>query len=447
MTRISAVSLAFCLTVLAGALGAGPAITIYNSELGVVRETRAFDLKAGRQRISLSGLPEKLDPTSVHLEGEGLDLLEQDFDFDLVSADRLLQKYVDQDLKAVGKGGQVYQGRLLSYQGNDLVLRQPGGRVLLLNRGELASVDFPELPGGLLSRPTLVWTLESAEAGHRDLSLSYLSGGLSWHAEYVAVLDAGEKTLGLNGWVSVDNQSGASFEDAQLKLMAGDIHRAGPPPRAMMMDAAMALPASDAGAFSERAFADYHLYTLAWPVTLKQAQVKQVQLFSAADVPVAKTYLYDGEQQGQAVKITVELKNDKASGLGLPLPAGKWRIFKADGAGRELVGEDQSGHTAKDETLRLDLGNAFDVVGERTVLEESGPDPSNRQRLRRVKVELRNHRDDAVAVTVREHADGHWDVSDSDQDWKREDAGSFSAKLDLKGGESKTWTYTAKMKY
>ena len=181
-------------------------------------------------------------PRACTLEGEGLTSLEQDFNYDLVSADRLLQKYVDQDLKAVGKGGQAYEGQLLSYQGTDLVL-QADGRVLLLNRAELADVDFPELPGGLLTRPTLAWTLESAGAGHRDLSLSYLSGGFSWHAEYVAVLAEDEKSLGLNGWVSVDNQSGATFEDAQLKLMAGDIHRAAPS-RARMMDAAMPLPAA-----------------------------------------------------------------------------------------------------------------------------------------------------------------------------------------------------------
>jgi hypothetical protein len=447
MTRISATVSVVGMAVLSAALWAGPSITIYNSDLGVVRETRSVDLKAGRQRLSLGGLPEKLDPTSVHLEGEGLTLLEQDFDFDLVSADRLLQKYVDQDLKAVGKGGQVYQGRLLSYQGNDLVLKQTSGGVLLLSRSELASIEFPELPGGLVSQPTLVWTLESAEAGQRDLALSYLSGGLSWHAEYVAVLDPAEQNLGINGWVSVDNQSGASFEGAQLKLMAGDIHRAEAPPRALMYRAALAeaAPVADA-AFAERAFADYHLYALAWPVTLKQAQVKQVQLFSAAAVPVVKSYLYDGEDQGKAVKVTVELKNEQASGLGLPLPAGKWRVFKADGAGRELVGEDLCGHTAKDETLRLDLGNAFDVVGERTILEESGPDPSNRERLRKVKVELRNHRENAVAVTVREHADGRWEISDSDQDWTRENADSFTAKLDLKAGESKAWTYTVKMR-
>ena len=446
MTRISAAALAVCLTLGAGLAAAGPSITIYNSDLGVVRETRGVELKAGRQSLSLGGLPERLDPTSVHLEGQGLTLLEQDFNFDLVSADRLLQKYLDQDLKAVGKGGQAYEGRLLSCQGNDLVLRQAGGRVVLLNRAELASVDFPELPGGLLTRPTLAWTLESAGAGHRDLALSYLCGGLSWHAEYVAVLDKDEKSLGLNGWVSVNNQSGAAFEDAQLKLMAGDIHRAEPPPRALMYKAALAEAAPAPEAFAERSFADYHLYTLAWPVTLKQAQEKQVELFSAASVPVDKTYLYDGSQQGQAVQVAVELKNDKASGLGIPLPAGKWRVFKADGAGRELVGEDQSGHCAKDETLRLTLGDAFDVVGERKVLEEGPTNGRGEPAYQKVQVELRNRRDDAVAVTVREHAYGRWDLSDSDQEWKREDSATFTAKLELKAGETKRWIYTVKYK-
>lgn len=436
-----------CLPFLPAALPAGPALTVYNSDLAVVRETRAFTLKAGRQRISFGGLPRRLDPTSVHLEGPGLKLLEQDFDDDLVSSDRVLERYVEQPLKAWGKGGQVYEGRLLSTQDGQLLLQQPGGGLRMVNRAELASVDFPALPGGLFTRPTLNWTVEAQRAGDADLDLSYISGGLSWHAEYVAVLSADERSVALNGWVSVDNESGAAFEDATLKLMAGDIHRAEAPPRAMLFKAAAMDAAAPAPqAFAERGFADYHLYTLAWPVTLRQAQVKQVELFSAAKAAAAKVYLYDGEQQGKAVQVGLELKNDAASGLGLPLPAGTWRVFKADGNGRELLGEDQAGHTPKDETLRLKVGDAFDLEGERTVLSEE-PDTRGRQGSRQVKVELRNHRDEAVTVKLREHAWGKWDLSDSDQAWKREDAGAFTAELALKPGETKTWTYTLKMKY
>jgi hypothetical protein len=440
---------ALILTLLPAALGAGPALTVYNSDLAVVRETRTVTLKAGRQGLSISGLPARLDPTSVHLDGQGLRLLQQDFDYDLVSPDRVLEKYVDQPLKALGKGGQAYAGRLLSYEDGQLLLKLPGGRVLMLSRSELGSIEFPELPGGLLTKPTLVWDLEAQGAGEQDLGLSYMTAGLSWHAEYVAVLDKDEKSLDLNGWVSIDNQSGGAFEDAQLKLMAGEIHRAAPPRDMMLKAAALALPApagDAAPAFAERSFADYHLYTLGYPVTLRQAQQKQVQLMSAAKVPAVKKYLYDGEQRGAAVLVTVELKNDKAAGLGLPLPAGKWRIFKADGAGRELVGEDEAGHCAKDETLKLTLGNAFDVVGERTVLADE-PRRGGDQASRQVKVEIRNRREEPVTVTVREHAWGQWDLGASDAEWKRVDAGTFSAELSLKAGEVKDWTYTVRMKY
>jgi hypothetical protein len=447
MSRPTLAALA-ALACLASTLAAGPALTIYNSDLAVIRESRPATLKAGRQTLSITGLPARLDPTSVHLEGEGLRLFQQDFDYDLVSPDRVLEKYVDQPLKAVGKGGQAYEGKLLSYQDGQLLLKLAAGRVQMLNRSELASLDFPELPQGLLTQPTLVWDIQAEKAGEQDLGLTYMSGGLSWHAEYVAVLDKDEKSLDLNGWVSVDNQSGATFKDAQLKLMAGDIHRASPN-RAMMM--AAAAPAGDmmpppTPAFAERSFADYHLYTLGYPVTLRQAQQKQVELMSAEGVPVTKVYTYDGEQNEKAVQVTVEIKNEKAAGLGLPLPAGKWRVFKADGQSRELVGEDESGHNAKGETVKLTLGNAFDVVGERTVLSED-PDTRGRAASRQVKVELRNRRDDAVTVKLREHAWAKWDLSDSDQAWKRVDANTFTAEISLKAGEVKSWTYTLKMKY
>jgi hypothetical protein len=425
--------------------GAGPALTVYDSDLAVVRETRRVDLKAGRQTVSLGGLPARLDPTSVRLDGAGLRLLQQDFDDGLASPDRVLERYKDQALKAVGKGGQAYEGRLLAWQDGQLLLGQAGGRVLMLNRAELASLDLPELPGGLLTRPTLAWDLQAQDAGSQDLGLSYLCGGLSWHAEYVAVLDKDEQALDLNAWVSIDNQSGGSFEGAQLKLMAGDIHRAAPPRAVLFKAAAMDLAAPPAPGFAERGFADYHLYTLATPVTLKQGQQAQVQLLSAAKVPVAKQYLYDGEQQGAGVLVTVALKDDQASGLGAPLPAGKWRVFKADGAGRELLGEDQSGPVAKDEAVKLTLGAAFDVVGERTVLADE-PRSASHQGWRQVKVELRNRRDEAVTVTVREHAYGQWDLSDSDQAWKRVDAGTFTAEMTLKPGEVKDWTYTVRLK-
>jgi hypothetical protein len=428
--------------------GAGPALTVYNSDLAVVREQRSFDLKAGVQSLRYSGVAARIDPTSVQLQGPGLRLLEQDFDYDLVSADRVLEKYLDQDLKAVGKDGRSYEGQLLAYEGGQLMLRGANGRVQMLNRNELSSIDLPGLPGGLLTRPTLVWKVDSEKAGKQGLGLTYMTGGLSWHAEYVVTLAEDEKTLGVNAWVSLDNQSGATYEDARLKLVAGDVNRAGgaPSPRALM-SMAKADMAPAAPAFQERSFGEYHLYTLGWPVTLKQASVKQVELLSAKNVPVRKAYTFDGERGGPKVAVQLELVNKEANGLGMPLPAGKWRVFKSDAKeGSEFVGEDSLDHTASDEKLRVKMGDAFDVVGERTVLEER-PSAKGNETERQVRIELRNRKKEAVKVQIVEHAFGRWELLDGGQEWKRKSSDTFEREVLLEAGAELKWEYKVRMRY
>ena len=445
--------LAGALAALAVSAHADVALTVYNQDLAVVREQRDFDLKAGSQSVKYGGVASQLDATSVHLDGDGIRLLEQDYDFDLVNADKLLEKHLDLGLKASMKGGSIVEGTLLSFDGAQLVLKKAGGGVTMLNRNEVTNLDFAALPGGLITKPTLVWKLDSKKSGKLPLTLTYMTGGISWHAEYVATLADDEKTLDLNGWVSLDNRSGATYEDATLKLIAGEVNRVQPaqdgmlPLRKAMMTEAMAAPAPPQ--FQERSFFDYHLYTLQRPVTVRDSQVKQVDLFSAADVPVKKAYLFDGEQSNNKVAVTVELKNEEAAGLGMPLPAGKVRVFKTDASakgGSEFIGEDSVGHTPRDEKLRLKLGNAFDVVGERTVMDER-PDDKGRQTERTVKIELRNRKKDAVSVTVREHAFGRWEILEGDLKEKKKDAQTFEFDVPLKAGEEKTLQYRVRMKW
>lgn len=445
-------SLWIALVGLAAAAHADVALTVYNQDLAVVREQRDFELKSGSQSVKYSGVASQLDATSVHLDGEGIRLLEQDYNFDLVNADKLLEKHLDLGLKASMKGGSVVEGTLLSFDGAQLVLKKASGSVTMLNRAEVTNLDFAALPGGLLTKPTLVWKLESKKSGKLPLTLTYMTGGISWHAEYVATLADDEKSLDLNGWVSLDNRSGATYEDATLKLIAGDVNRVQPAQdnmqylrKTMMAEVAMA-PAPQ---FQERNFFDYHLYTLQRPVTVKEAQVKQVDLFSAAKVPVKKVYQFDGERQGNKVAVTVELKNDEASGLGMAIPAGKVRVFKTDASakgGSEFVGEDSVGHTPRDEKVRLKLGNAFDVVGERTVMDER-PDDKGKQTERTVKIELRNRKKEAVSVTVSEHAWGRWEVLESELKSTRKNADTFEFEVPLKAGEEKTIQYKVRMKY
>lgn len=435
----------FAMLLLAVVARADVAVTVYNNNLGVVKDTRAFELKEGRQALRFTDVAAQIDATSVSLSGpEGFKVLEQNFDYDLLSSDKLLQKYVDQDIQAVGKAGKEYSGRLLSFDGSQLVLKKAVGGIEMLNRNELARMEFPNLPAGLITRPTLVWDAQSPVSGSKPLTLTYMTQGLNWHAEYVAKLAPDEKSLNLNAWVSVDNESGADYADAKLKLIAGEVNRGVPKYEAMraMAGDAMAAPAAN---FEQKAFFEYHLYTLARPATLKNAQVKQVELMTAASVPVRKTYRFDGSRGDSKVEVVLDFKNDKSSGLGSALPAGKVRVYKSDSDGSsEFVGEDSLDHTPKDEEVRIQMGKAFDVVGKRT--QTDFKQLGDRKQEYSVEVEIRNRKEVAVSVIVSEHAWGEWEILEESLKHRKKDAQTFEFEVPVDAGTTKTVTYRIRVK-
>ncbi|HNW60470.1 MAG TPA: DUF4139 domain-containing protein [bacterium] len=394
------------------ALAAEPkiAVTVYNEDLALVRETRTLKLVKGVQSYAFSGVAAQIDATSVHFRAvdaaAGITLLEQDYEFDLVGTERLLQKYIDEQVIVTAENGAVHSGQLLSAQDGDVVLLDGAGKVQALKAAKLQSIEFPSLPEGLRTRPTLVWQLDCTRAGDHEAEISYLTGGLSWHAEYVAVLDARESSAQLNGWVSIDNQSGATFNDARVKLIAGDVHRVEEerPVRALYRaEATMAMDSQ----FEEKALFEYHLYTLQRPATLRDKQIKQLSLFPAAQAAVAKLYSFDGAMDGTKVRVALEFRNSQDNGLGMPLPKGKVRVYKQDSDGaQEFIGEDRLDHTPKDEKVRLRIGNAFDIVGERIVRDVREVSPTSRQET--VQIKLRNHKSEEVTVQVVEHFSGSW---------------------------------------
>jgi hypothetical protein len=386
------------------------AVTVYNEDLALVRETRTLQLIKGSQSYAYSGVTALIDATSVHFHATdpsaGITLLEQDYEFDLVGTERLLQKYIDEQIIATAENGAVHSGKLLSAQDGDIVLLDERGKVQALKAAKLQSVEFPSLPEGLRTRPTLVWQLDCGKAGDHAAEISYLTGGLSWHAEYVAVLDARESSAQLNGWVSIDNQSGATFADARVKLVAGDVNRVEEERPVRALFRAEASMAADAQ-FEEKALFEYHLYTLQRPATLRDKQIKQLALFPPARTAVTKLFSYDGAVDGSKVRVSLEFRNSQAAGLGMPLPKGKVRVYKADVDGaQEFIGEDRLDHTAKDEKVRLRLGNAFDVVGERILKDVREVSRTSRQET--VQIKLRNHKSEEIAVTVIEHFHGDW---------------------------------------
>lgn len=425
------------------------AVTIYNDNLALVREVRPLTFEKGVQTFQFVDVAAKMDPTSVHFKSpasaNGISILEQNFEYDLVGTSRLLQKYVDQQIEAQIHQSDVISGTLLSSAGGDVVIQLDNGNIRAVKAANLESIVFPSLPDGLKTRPTLVWLLKAKKAGEQPCEISYLTSGINWHAEYVAVVDEKDTALDLAGWVSVENNSGATYKDAKLKLVAGDVHRAAEPPQRVYKAMAMAAEA-DAAQFEEKSFFEYHLYTLQRPATVRDRQVKQVSLFEPQTAAVKKVYSYDGERNQKKVNVTLELDNSKANGLGMPLPKGKVRVYKndADGA-QEFIGEDAIDHTPKDETIRLTMGNAFDIVGERTVTEVKKI--SKRSRRQTVQIILRNHKKESVPIKVVEHLYGDWQFIGQTPKVLKKTADRVEFEVNVSADGETTFEYTVLLTY
>ncbi len=396
-------------------------VTVYNNNLALVHETRQMDLPKPTGVCSYRDVAAYIDPTSVHFKSvsnsEAVRVLEQNFEYDLVSADKILQRYLDQNVRLMSKQGSPIEGKLLSVGGN-VVLQAADNSIRILNNSEIVSTELPKLPEGLITRPTLVWQVQNNGPAKQMVEVSYLTSGMNWHAEYVGILDANDQNMDLAAWVSIENNCGASYQDAKILLIAGDIHRAEPPRimrRTMQMEALAVAPD-----FEEKEFFEYHLYTLTRASTLKDRQQKQIELFPAARTPVTKEYTYDGARNQKKVNVTITFKNKKEAGLGIALPAGKVRLYKPEGQAQVLVGEDAIGHTPRDEEVRLNVGDAFDIVGERTQV--SYRQVGDRASEEKVKISLRNHKDAAITVIVVEHFNGDWKISEQTLQHKKKDA-------------------------
>jgi hypothetical protein len=298
-------------------------------------------------------------------------------------------------------------------------------------------------------RPTLVWSLQSGRSGPERVETSYLTGGINWHAEYVAVVNPDDNRLDLTAWVSIDNQSGATYENAKLKLVAGDVNRVRPEygiAGSVRMKDQMETMAAAPPQFTEESFFEYHLYSLDQPATVRDRETKQLSLFPTASASALKKMTYDGARRPRDVVVSLEVANSKANGLGMPLPKGVVRVYKQgrDGA-QEFVGEDRIDHTASDEKMRLTLGNAFDVVGERTETAHQRID--DRTHRQTIKVDIRNHKTEAVDVSVIEHLPGDWTVTEKSHEFKKVDAHSIEFPVKVPAGGSVSVTYTVRFRY
>ncbi len=448
----------------------GVELAVYNQDLALVKDRRSLDLSQGLNEVRFADVAAQIDPTSVHFRSlsdpAGTAVLEQNYEYDIVGSVKLLRKYVDQEISLVTEDGQEYVGKLLSGD-NDVILQAADGRVTVIKLDRIKEFTFPALPEGLITRPTLVWQVESAKSGEQEVEVTYLTGGVNWYANYTLVLADDEKSLDLNGWVTLDNRSGASYQDAKLKLIAGDIHRA-PTEGYVLEEKAYAVPtAAPAPQVEERAFFEYHLYEVQRPVTIKDQQTKQIEFVTANGVPAAKFFVYDGSQMqfwgyyqpvqdpgygtasNKKVMVMLEFKNGKEEGLGVPLPKGTLRVFKRDVDGSTLlVGEDAIDHTPKDERIRLYIGDAFDIVGER-VQKNFKVDYDENWMEESYQITLRNHKAEDVEVRVVEHMFrwSEWKILDASQEFDKLDAQTIEFRVPVKADGEATVTYTVRYEW
>ncbi len=411
-------------TTVAQAQQAAVDLTVYNSNIGMVKEIRQFDLKRGVNQVAVTDVPSQIIPESVHfrsLDDPQAVVLEQNYEYDIVGSQKLLEKYVDQPIVVITQDGGKHEGVLLSGV-NDIIIQTQDGGVDVLKSDQVRQFSFPALPDGLITRPTLKWLVDATSAGEQDVEIAYLTNGISWESNYVLVLAQDSNKLDLDGWITLDNRSGAAYKDARLKLVAGDVNRVQPPRGDMVIYKEMAAVPTAAPEVEQREFAEYHLYEIPRPVTIKDNQTKQIQFLSARDVPAQKIFVFDAwngnlrptDSGAMKGNISVKVRFDTGEkGVNAQLPAGVVRLYQPDVDGSPLfIGEDRIDHTPKGEDVTLTVGEAFDLVGERlqTDMKRLG-DKAWRESYR---ITVRNHKKDQdVEIHVVEHLNRgvNWEIT------------------------------------
>jgi hypothetical protein len=426
------------------------AVTVYNSNIALVRDVRQLTLPAGESRLRFMDIAASINPATVHFRSETeptkLGVLEQNYEYDLLDPNKLLQKYVGREVTLM-RGDQEVKATLLSDNGGQV---WKIGNDIITNLG-YNSIHFPEVPENLYERPTLLWTLQNSGARKHKVEASYLTSNLSWSADYVLNVSKDEASGDLDGWVTLVNHSGAAFKNAQLQLVAGDLHRVYDQlrgDREFNAVGGMTKSVPAAPQFQQEAFSEYHLYSLGRRTSIFDQESKQISLLNASRFPMQKVYVVNGQsyyyraaaQPGAPLKDPVQVfykfKNEDKAGLGMPLPAGTIRVYQADSRGGSLfVGEDHIDHTPKDETISLHIGNAFDIVAERKQTDYKKL--SDRLYEFEYEITLRNHKDAPITVEANEPIGGDWEMVNST--YKFTKTAAFAAQFQVpvdKGGTS-----------
>ncbi|MCP4640450.1 MAG: DUF4139 domain-containing protein [bacterium] len=433
------------------------AVTVYNTDLALVRDRRKLTLMPGEQSLTFMDVAQQVRPQTVSLRSVSapgsIRIVEQNYEFDLMSPAKLMEKYVGKDVRLVNFSTDIgfteREAKLLSV--NEGPIYQVDDAIFL---GHPGNVVLPEIPENLIAKPSLVWIIDNTKT-EQEIEVTYLTGGIRWTADYVLTLARDDRTMDLAGWVTLTNQSGTQYTNAQLKLVAGDVNVVRPDMRRAMRAKGGAMMA-EAPAMAEESFAEYHLYTLPRRTTIKENQSKQVSLLTASGVGVEKLYEFRGNPsffmdrmppvKDQKVGVFLKFRNEEANHLGIPLPAGVMRVYQEDSTGMlQFAGEDRVQHTPKDEDVRLRLGNAFDIVGER--IQKDYQRLGDRTTESTYEIKVRNHKDVSVKVDIVEPMPGDWQIRDASQNHVKKDARTAVFTVDVpKDGEAVV-EYTVRVKF
>lgn len=441
----------------------GIAITIYDVNLGLVRDQRSLKLPKGMGELRFMDVASQIIPTSVNIKSlvnsGSLQVLAQNYEYDLLNPQKLMDKYVGKEVKLYYKNPytereEIVTGTLLSNNGGPIF--KIGDEITF---GHPGRIIFPGVPENLIPKPTLVWLIENSLPSLQKVEASYLTNGINWRADYVVTLNAKDDSADLSGWVTIDNRSGTTYRDAKIKLVAGDVNRAKDEMdyKKGMLRVAESAAKPAAPQFKEEEFFEYHIYTLQRPATIKENQTKQISLVNANDIKVKKELVYYGAQyyyrssygekiSNQKVGVFMEMVNKKDHNLGIPLPKGTVRVYKHDSEGSlQFVGEDSIDHTPKDEKVRVKLGDAFDVVGSRKQTDWKKVAYDTYEAA--FEISLRNHKKEDVVVKVVEPIPGDWTMLTSSHAHKKTEA--FSSEFDIPVPKDKEvkLTYRVRMRF
>ena len=437
-------------------------ITVYNQNFGLVREVREIDVGTGTVDLEFRDVAANIQPQTVSIKsltgGNSLSVLEQNYRYDLLTPQKLLEKHVGKKVRVwrwnekLGKD-EAFDAEVLSVAGGQTVMKI-NGEVTYNFSGRIA---FPSVPDNLMAKPTLVWKLDSKQA-KQQVEATYLTQNLNWRSDYVFVINDADTAGDLTGWVTLTNNSGAAYKNAKLKLVAGDVQRVSArDDYRYPTGGARAKAEEGATGFKEEGFFEYHLYTLQQPTDVLENEQKQVTLLEAKNAKVKKKLIYYGQQywyrgkygevqKNQKVGVYLDIENAKANGLGIPLPKGTVRVYKADKSGaKQFIGEDHIDHTPRDEKVRIKMGEAFDVVGDRKQMEWRTLGVCTSEST--WEIELRNHKDKASRVEVYEPIGGDWTIIESTHKHDKKDVFTFTFDVDVPANGKTKIKYKVRVKW